>query len=148
MWEALFVTTFQNKDSLLIYTKTICKSSYKMQKNIISFFCTIIFLQTRKNSYTMQLFYLSIYLFVLQLTSQKVIYSAYRKKSSFCLPSLILSFFFQTRKTKCKFIYFELCVSQVFSFWQNKHYVKYKYWLLILKQFTCVSLYAIALSRD
>ena len=49
MWEALFVTTFQNKDNLLINTKTICKSSYKMQKNIISFFCTIIFLQTRKN---------------------------------------------------------------------------------------------------
>ena len=80
MWEALFVTTFQNKDNLLIYTKTICKKSYKMQKNIISFFCTIIFLQTRKNSHTTQLFYLSIYLFVLQLTLQKVIYSAYRKK--------------------------------------------------------------------
>ena len=80
MWEALFVTTFQNKDNLLIYTKTICKSSYKMQKNIISFFCTIIFLQTRKNSHKTQLFYLSIYLFVLQLTSQKVTYSAYRKK--------------------------------------------------------------------
>ena len=100
MWEALFVTTFQNKDNLLIYTETIYKSSYKMQKNIISFFCTIIFLQTRKNSHTTQLFYLSIYLFVLQLTSQKVIYSAYRKKSSFFLPSLILSFFFQTRKKK------------------------------------------------
>ena len=101
MWEALFVTTFQNKDNLLICTKTICKSSYKMQKNITSFFCTIIFLQTRKNSHTTQLFYLSIYLFVLQLNSQKVIYSAYRKKkSSFYLPSLILSFFFQTRKKK------------------------------------------------
>ena len=37
MWEAPFVITFQNKDNLLIYTKTICKSSYKMQKNIISF---------------------------------------------------------------------------------------------------------------
>ena len=151
MWEALFVTTFQNKDNLLIYTKTICKSSNKMQKNIISLFCSIIFLQTRKNSHTTQLFYLSIYLFVLQLTSQKVIYSAYRKKSSFYLPSLILSFFFQTRKkkkTKCKFIYFELCVSQVFSFWQNKHYVKYKYWLLILKQFTCVSFYSISLGPN
>ena len=42
MWEAPFVTTFQNKDNLLVYTKTISKSSYKMQKNIISFFCTII----------------------------------------------------------------------------------------------------------
>ena len=64
MWEALFVTTFQNKDNLLIYTKTICKSSYKMQKNIISFFCTIIFLQTRKNSHTTQLFFLFINLFI------------------------------------------------------------------------------------
>ena len=150
MWEALFVTTFQNKDNLLFYTKTICKSSYKMQKNIISLFCTIIFLQTRKNSHTMQLFYLSIYLFVLQLTSQKVIYSAYRKKKFF-LSSFLSSFVFlsnpQEKKKKCKFIYFELSVSQVFSFWLNKHYVKYRYWLLILKQFTCVSLYSIALSR-
>ena len=54
MWEALFVTTFQNKDNLLIYTKTFCKSSYKMQKNIISFFCTVIFLQNHKNSDTTQ----------------------------------------------------------------------------------------------
>ena len=114
MWEALFVTTFQNKDNLLIYTKTICKRSYKMQKNIISFFRTIVFLQTRKNSHTTQLFYLSIYLFVLQLTLHKVIYSAYRKKSYFYLPSLIFLFFFQTReKKKMQFIYFELCVSQV-----------------------------------
>ena len=113
MWEALFVTIFQNKDNLLIYTKTICKSSYKMQKNIISLFCTIIFLQTRKNSHTTQLFYLSIYLFVLQLTSQKVIYSAFRKKSSFYLPSLILLFFFQTRKKKKMQIYLfrTMCIS-------------------------------------
>ena len=150
MWEALFVTTFQNKDNLLIYTKTICKSSYKMQKNIISFFCIIIFLQTRKNSHTTQPFYLSIYLLVLQLTSQKVIYrpSAYRKK--FFLSSFLNSFVFlsNSQEKKCKFIYFELCVSQVFSFWQNKHYVKYKYWLLVLKQFTRVSLYSLALSHD
>ena len=45
-------------------------------------------------------------------------------------------------------IYIELRVSQVFCFWQNKHNVKYKYWLLILKQFTCVTIYSIALSRD
>ena len=116
MWEALFVTTFQNKDNLLIYTKTICKSSYEMQKNIISFFCTIIFLQTRKNSHRTQLFYLSIYLFVLQLTSQKVIYSAYREK--FILSSFLNSFVFlsNSQEKKCKFIYFELCVSQVFNF--------------------------------
>ena len=100
MWGALFVTTFQNKDNLLIYTKTICKSSYKMQKNIISFFCTIVFLQTRKNSHTTQLFYLSIYLLVLQLTSHKLYIVRTEKKSYFYLPSLIFSFFFQTRKKK------------------------------------------------
>ena len=76
MWEALFVTTFQNKDNLLIYTKTICKSSYKMQKNI---------------HIQRSFFYLSIYLFVLQLTSHKVIYSAYRKKKLFL--SSFLNFF-------------------------------------------------------
>ena len=112
--EALFVTTFQNKVNLLIYIKTICKSSYKMQKNIISFFCTVIFFQTRKYSHTTQLFYLYIYLFVLQLTSQKVIYSAYRKKSSFFLPPLILSFFFQTHKKKKKmqiYLFRTMCIS-------------------------------------
>ena len=44
MWEASFVNIFQNKDNLLIYTKKICKSSYKMQRNVIAFFCTFIFL--------------------------------------------------------------------------------------------------------
>ena len=111
MWEALSVTTFQNKDNLLIYTKTICKSSYKMQKNI-SFFSTIVFLQTRKNSHTMQLFYLSIYLFVLQLTSHKAIYSAYRKKVISIF--LIFLFFFQTRKQKKKmqiYLFQTMCIS-------------------------------------
>ena len=44
MFGAHFVNTSQNKDNLLIYSKKICKSSYKMQKNVISFFCTLIFL--------------------------------------------------------------------------------------------------------
>ena len=57
MCDAPFVNTFQNKDNLLIYTKKICKISYKMQKNVISFFCTFIFLS---NS---QVIYLVIYLF-------------------------------------------------------------------------------------
>ena len=112
MWEALFVTTFQNKDNLLIYTKTICKSSYKMQKNIISFFCTIIFLQTRKNSHRTQLFYLSIYLFVLQLTSQKVIYSAYREK--FILSSFLNSFVFLSNSQEKKmqiYLFRTMCIS-------------------------------------
>ena len=38
------VNTSQNKDNLLIYSKKIRKSSYKMQKNVISFFCTLFFL--------------------------------------------------------------------------------------------------------
>ena len=63
MWEALLVTKFQNKDSLLIYTKTICKSSYKMQKNIISFFCTIIFL-TNSEKFTYNAVLLFIHLFI------------------------------------------------------------------------------------
>ena len=99
-WEAPFVTTFHIKDNLLIYTKTICKSSYKMQKKkmFLSFVLSIFF-QTRKTSHATQLFYLSIYLFVIQLTSQKVIYCACRKKKChFFLPFLSLSFFFQSRK--------------------------------------------------
>ena len=101
MWEALFVTTFQNKHNLLIYTKTICKSSYKMQKNIISLFCTIIFLQTCKKSHTTQLFYLSIYLFVLQLTSQKVIYIV-RTEKKFFLSSFLNSFIFLSNSQEKK----------------------------------------------
>ena len=52
MCDAPFVNTFQNKDNLLIYTKKICKISYKMQKND-SFFCTFIFLS---NSQIIHLF--------------------------------------------------------------------------------------------
>ena len=63
MWEAPFVTTFQNKDNLLIYTKTICKSSYKMQKNIISFFCTVIFL-SNSQKFTYNAAFLFIRLFI------------------------------------------------------------------------------------
>ena len=37
MFGAHFVNTSQNKDNLLIYSKKIRKSSYKMQKNVISF---------------------------------------------------------------------------------------------------------------
>ena len=44
MFGAHFVNTSQNKDNLLIYSKKIRKSSYKMQKNVISFFCTLYFL--------------------------------------------------------------------------------------------------------
>ena len=78
-----------------------------------------------------------------------MLYIVRTEKSSFYLPSLILSFFFQTRKKKNANLFISNYVYLKFSvFWQNKHHVKYKYWLLILKQFTCVSLYSIALSRD
>ena len=100
MFGAHFVNTSQNKDNLLIYSKKIRKSSYKMQKNVISFFCTLIFLSNSQKIhiqriFLIHLFYLFIYLFVLQLTSQN---SVCRKKCYFFLPFLILSFFFQTRK--------------------------------------------------
>ena len=78
-------------------------------------FVLSVFFQTRKNSHETQLFYLSIYLFVLQLTSQKVIYSACRKKK--VLSSFLKSFvFLSVSQEKKIFIYFELRVSQVFSF--------------------------------
>ena len=61
---------------------------------------------------------------------------------------LILQFFFQTRKNKknanpftSNWLTGTACISS-FSFWQNKRNV---YWILI-KQFTCISLYSIALS--
>ena len=105
LWEVPFVTTFQNKDNLLIYTKTICKNSYKIQKNI-SFFCTVIFL-SNSQKFTNNAAFLFIHLFICVATSQKDIYSSCRKKSLFFLPFLSLSFSFQTRKKKkkCKFIY-------------------------------------------
>ena len=49
MCEAHFVNTSQNKDNLPIYSKKIRKSSYKMQKNVISFFCNFIFLSNSQN---------------------------------------------------------------------------------------------------
>ena len=96
MFGAHFVNTSQNKDNLLIDSKRIRKSSYKMQKNVICFFCTLI-LNSQKFTYSASFLfiYLFIYLFVLQLTSQN---SACRKKCYFFLPFLIISFFFQTRK--------------------------------------------------
>ena len=74
-----------------------------MQKNINSFFCIIIFLQTHKNSHTTQPFYLSIYLLVLQLTwaRKKLSIGLVRtEKKVLSLFPLILSFFFQTPKKK------------------------------------------------
>ena len=62
-WEAPFVTTFLNKDNLLIYTKTICKSPYNMQKNIISFFCTVSFL-SNSQKFTCNAAFLFIHLFI------------------------------------------------------------------------------------
>ena len=121
-WEAPFVTTFQNKDNLLIYTKTICKSSNNMQKNIISFFCTVCFL-SNSQKFTCNAAFLFIHLFICVAVNlaKSCIQCVQKKKSSFFLPFLSLSFFFQSLKKKNAnlFIYFELRVSQVFSFWKK-----------------------------
>ena len=113
-----FVTTFQNKDNLLIYTKTICKSSYKMQKNIISFFCSVIFLSNSQN-FTYNAAFSFIHLIIcVAVNLAKSFIQCVQKKCSIFLPFLSLSFFFQTPKKKNAnlFIYFELRVSQDFSF--------------------------------
>ena len=81
MFGAHFVNTSQNKDNLFIFSKKIRKSSYKMQKNVIAFFCTLIFsFKLAKIHIQRIFFYLFIYLFVLQLTSQN---SACRKNVIF-----------------------------------------------------------------
>ena len=85
MWEAPFVNTFQNKDNLLINTRKICKSSYKMQRNVIAFFCTFIFSFKRLWIYIVRvekMFFLSSFL-------------------------LILWFFFQTREKKKMFHFYK-----------------------------------------
>ena len=63
MFGAHFVNTSQNKDNLLIYSKKIRKNSYKMQKNVISFFCTIIFL-SNSQKFTYNASFLFIHLFI------------------------------------------------------------------------------------
>ena len=75
MCEAHFVNTSQNKGNSLVYSKKIRKSSYKMQKNVISFFWIFIFL-SNSQKFTYNASFLFIHLFVLQLTSQN---SACRK---------------------------------------------------------------------
>ena len=95
MFGAHFVNTSQNKDNLLIYSKKIRKSSYKMQKNVISFFCILIFLSnSQKFTYNASFF---IYSFIYLCCSQprKIVCA---EKTLFFFPFLILSFFFQTRK--------------------------------------------------
>ena len=63
MFGAHFVNTSQNKDNLIIYSKKIRKSSYKMQKNVISFFCTLIFL-SNSQKITYNASFLFIHLFI------------------------------------------------------------------------------------
>ena len=91
MFGAHFVNTSQNKDNLLIYSKKIRKSSYKMQKNVISFFCTLIFL-SNSQKFTYNASFLFIHLFI--SVAVNLANSACRKKCYFFLPFLILSFFF------------------------------------------------------
>ena len=90
MCKAHFVNTSQNKDNSLIYSKKIRRSSYKMQKNVISFFWIFIFL-SNSQKFTYNASFLFIHLFVLQLTLVCA-------EKMFFLPFLNLSFFFQTRK--------------------------------------------------
>ena len=63
MFGAHFVNTSQNKDNLLIYSNKIRKSSYKMQKNVISFFYTLIFL-SNSQKITYNASFLFIHLFI------------------------------------------------------------------------------------
>ena len=63
MFGAHFVNTSQNKDNLLIYSKKIRKSSYKMQKNVISFFYILIFL-SNSQKFTYNASFLFIHLFI------------------------------------------------------------------------------------
>ena len=105
----------------VIYTKKICKSSYKMQRC----FCFLLYFHF---SFKRSFFYLSTYLFVFQLTSQKLVDQIVRAEKMFFLSSflLILSFFFQTRKKRQIYLFRTACISS-FSFWQNKYNVK---WIL------------------
>ena len=79
MCEAHFVNTSQIKDNLLIYSQS--------------------FFQTRKNSLTTHLFYLFIYLFVLQWTSHN---NACRKNVLFFFLSKFFTFSFELTKKKKK----------------------------------------------
>ena len=92
----------------VIYTKKICKSSYKMQRC----FCFLLYFHF---SFKRSFFYLSTYLFVFQLTSQKLVDQIVRVEKMFFLSFNSFVFLSNSQK-KGKFIYFELHVSQVSVF--------------------------------
>ena len=82
---------------------------------LLSFILSLFF-QTRNNAV---FFYLSTYLFVFQLTSQKVVDHIVRtEKKMFFISSslLILSFFFQTRKKINANLFISNCMPQVSVF--------------------------------
>ena len=82
MWEAPFVNTFQNKDNLLyVYQKDL----QKLIQNAEKCYCFLLYFHFsfKLAKISMQLFYLSIYLFVFQLTMQKIVD---QKECSFFLP--------------------------------------------------------------
>ena len=63
MWEALFVTTFQNKDNLLIYTTTICKS-FKQNAEKYYFFILYYHFLTNTQKITYNAAFIFIHLFI------------------------------------------------------------------------------------
>ena len=101
--------------------KRFAKVNTKCREILLLSFVLSFFFQTCKNSNAAFLF--AHLLICVSVNHAKCC----RSERMFFLSSflLILSFFFQTHKKKtCKFIYFKLHVSQVFSFWQKKHNVK------------------------
>ena len=115
MREAPFVTTFQNKDNLLIYSKTICKSSYKMQKNIISFFCTVIFF-SNSQKFTYNAAFLFIHLFICVAVNLAKSYIQCVQKKMFFLSSFLKSFVFLSNSQE---------KMQIYLFISNYVYLKF-----------------------
>ena len=104
MCDSFFENTFQNKEHYLFILKRYAKNTEKCY-----FFLLYFHFSFKLANYPF------IYLFVLQLTSQKTVYSACRKM--FFLSSFLNSFIFLSNSQKMQiylFVYFEL--SQVFSF--------------------------------
>ena len=115
-WEAPFVTTFQNKDNLLIYSKTICKGSYNMQKNIISFFGTVSFL-SNSQKFTCNAAFLFIHLFICVVVNLAKGCIQCVQKKKFFLPSFLKSFVFLSISQEKK--------RQIYLFISNYVYLKF-----------------------
>ena len=99
MWEALFVTTFQNKDNLLIILKRFAKVHIKCRKILFLSF-VLSFSYKLAKIHIERSFFIYPFIYLCCSLPRKKLYIVRTEKSSFYLPSLILSFFFQTRKKK------------------------------------------------